>query len=58
MKLTDQQKKALIKRSADILEKMSIASFAVGVFQGQQIGIWTGIASLIVCMTLTLSLEK
>ena len=58
MKLTNQQRKALVKRSADILEKMSIASLAVGIFQSQAIGVWIGLGCLAVCMVLTLRLEK
>lgn len=33
MKLTEQQRTALVKRLADFTEKASIASLAVGVFQ-------------------------
>lgn len=39
MKMTDQQKHALVKRLTDFLEKSSVASLAVGIFQGVQIGI-------------------
>jgi hypothetical protein len=36
----------MLKRIADWLEKMSVASVAVGVFHGQDIGIWLGVACL------------
>lgn len=57
MKLTDQQKKALIKRSADFLEKMSIASLAVGVFQGNHDGLWLAGFCVVACVFLTYFLE-
>lgn len=38
MQLTEAKRKALTKRLADFLEKASVASFAVGVFQGSSLG--------------------
>ena len=58
MRITEQQKRALIKRSSDFLEKMSIASFAVGIFQSQMIGILLGTLCITVCGFLTYFLER
>ena len=56
--MNDRQKLALIKRGADFLEKMSITSLAVGVFQGQEIGIWIGIGCAVACAVATYLMEK
>lgn len=53
MKLAPIKRKALLKRSADFFEKFSIASFAVGVFQTETLGIWFGIACLCLSMFIT-----
>lgn len=46
-------KKAFLKRTADILEKSAIASAAVGIFQGQDIGLWIAMASIALCYFFT-----
>lgn len=43
----------MLKRIADWLEKMSVAAMAVGVFQGQSIGIFLSVACLAGCLYLT-----
>jgi hypothetical protein len=42
-----------VKRVADILEKLGVASVAIGVFQDMQLGLWMGIGFLIVSILLT-----
>lgn len=44
MTLTDNQKRAMIKRVADALEKLGVAGLAVGIFQGNVVGAVCGIA--------------
>lgn len=58
MKINERQSAALIKRAADFLEKMSVASFAVGVFQSQVIGIWLGLGCLASSAFITYLLER
>lgn len=36
-------KKAILKRTADALEKLAIGSMLVGLFQGHQVGIYIGL---------------
>ncbi|NCD17936.1 MAG: hypothetical protein EOL91_11645 [Actinobacteria bacterium] len=43
----------LIKRTADWLEKISVASMAVGIFQNKIFGIILGTATIIFCYYLT-----
>ena len=43
----------MLKRNADWLEKMSVAAFAVGLFQGQILGFIIGIACYLGSMYLT-----
>mgnify|MGYP005858602041 CR=1 FL=1 len=57
MKLTDQQIRALVKRFADIYEKIGVAGLAVGVFQGVPDGQFIGLACLAVSIGLTYILE-
>ena len=54
MKLSETQRKALLKRSADFLEKFSIASLAVGVFQTETLGFLLGLLALILSVFVTL----
>ena len=54
MKLSINQRKALLKRSADFLEKFSIASLAVGVFQAETLGFMLGLIALILSVLVTL----
>ena len=42
-----------LKRVTDILEKLGVASLAIGVFQGRQLGLWMGIGFLAVSILLT-----
>ena len=42
--LTETQKRAVVKRIADVLEKLGVAGLAVGIFQGNNIGTVVGIA--------------
>lgn len=58
MKMTDQQKRALVKRLTDFLEKSSVASLAVGIFQGVQIGIIIGILAFLGAAYLTYKENK
>ena len=39
-------KKAILKRTADAMEKLAIGSMLVGLFQGQRIGIMIGLTFL------------
>jgi hypothetical protein len=41
-------KKAILKRTADALEKIAIGSILVGLFQGQQIGVIIGVGCIVV----------
>lgn len=43
----------MLKRVADWLEKMSVASIAVGVFQGQHLGLAIGAACFVGSLYLT-----
>lgn len=58
MKLTDQQRLALIKRLADFTEKASIASLAVGVFQGSVLGAVIGASAFLCSVVLTFEVSK
>ena len=42
-----------IRRATDILEKLGVASLAVGLFQGGQTGIWLGLGFLLASLLLT-----
>lgn len=53
MSLTDQQKRALAKRLADFLEKSSVASLAVGIFQNVTIGLVIGMLAFFVSVRST-----
>lgn len=46
-------RKAIIKRTADILEKLAVASFAVGLFQGNDTGLWWGVACIVLSYCFT-----
>lgn len=46
-------KKAILKRTADALEKLAIGSMLVGLFQGVNIGIWLGLGCMAVSYILT-----
>ena len=43
-----------IKRLADILEKLGIAGAAIGLFQGNQTGLWLGTGLLVVSLLFTM----
>lgn len=47
-------KKTILKRTADIMEKLAIGSILVGLFQGQQQGLYIGIFCL--CATYLFSI--
>jgi hypothetical protein len=42
-----------VKRLTDILEKLGVASLAIGLFQDKPIGLWLGMGFLIVSLMLT-----
>ena len=44
---------SMLKRTADWLEKMSVAAMAVGIFQCQPIGIFLGVACFAASLYLT-----
>lgn len=46
-------KKAILKRTADAMEKLAIGSMLVGLFQGQQAGIWIGLGCIAFSYILT-----
>ena len=46
-------KKVILKRTADIFEKSAIASAAVGIFQGKDIGVWIAIVSVLLSYIFT-----
>ena len=48
----------MIKRIADWLEKMSIAAFAVGIFQSRTLGVIIGVISLIISLWISYRLEN
>lgn len=56
--LTDNQKRAMIKRVADALEKLGVAGLAVGIFQGNVVGAVCGIAFIGLSLALTYYLER
>ncbi len=58
MKLTIEQKRALLKRVADIYEMAGIAGVAVGLFQNSEIGTWVGLGFIAICLFLTYILER
>lgn len=47
----------MVKRLADWLEKVSVASLAVGIFQGSTLGMTVAAAAFIGCMWLTKRME-
>lgn len=47
-------KKALLKRMADVLEKLAAGSILVGLFQNQQAGLWMGLGFLTLSYILTI----
>ena len=46
-------KKAILKRTADALEKLAIGSMLVGLFQGHQVGIYIGLGRMAFSYILT-----
>ena len=42
-----------LKRITDILEKLGVASLAIGLFQSNQVGLWWGIGCLLASVILT-----
>ena len=46
-------KKAILKRTADALEKLAIGSMLVGLFQAKQVGIWLGLGCMVFSYVLT-----
>lgn len=53
MTLTDNQKRALVKRIADIYEKVGVAGLALGLFQYNFQGTLIGLGFLTVSLLLT-----
>ncbi len=47
-------KKAVLKRTADAMEKLAIGSMLVGLFQEQQAGIWIGLGCMALSYILTM----
>lgn len=56
--LNEPQKRAMIKRVADALEKLGVAGLAVGIFQGNVVGATCGIAFIGMSLALTYYLER
>lgn len=56
--LTDNQKRALLKRGADMLEKIGVAGLAVGLFQGNTLGAAFGLVFAIMSFAVTYYLER
>ncbi len=56
--LTDNQKRALVKRIADIYEKVGVAGLALGLFQYNFQGALIGLGFLTVSLLLTYLLER
>lgn len=56
--LNEPQKRAMIKRVADALEKLGVAGLAVGIFQGNVVGATYGIAFIGLSIALTYYLER
>ena len=56
--LTDNQKRALVKRIADIYEKVGVAGLALGLFQYNFQGVLIGLGFLAVSLLLTYLLER
>lgn len=56
--LTDNQKRALVKRIADIYEKVGVAGLALGLFQYNFQGALIGLGFLAVSLLLTYLLER
>lgn len=46
-------KKAVIKRAADVLEKLGVAGLALGIFKGEPAGLFIGLGCLVVSFGLT-----
>lgn len=53
MKISEEKRMALSKRLADFMEKGSIACFAVGIFQGDNLGLLVGSFCLVVSAVVT-----
>lgn len=47
-------KKAILKRTADAMEKLAIGSMLVGLFQDQPAGIWIGLGCMAFSYILTI----
>ena len=48
----------MIKRLADLLEKVAAGSFLIGLFQGQNLAIFFGLWTLAATMALTWAIER
>lgn len=46
-------KKAILKRTADALEKLAVGSMLVGLFQGKSVGIGIGVIFLVLSYIFT-----
>lgn len=57
MKITNRRYLALAKLAAGFLEKLSVASFAVGIFQTQTAGLVVGVGALVGAVILTCVVE-
>ena len=53
MKIAPDKRKAMLKRLADFLEKFSIASFAIGVFQNESLGFLFGALCFVLSFVIT-----
>ena len=42
-----------IRRVTDIMEKLGVASLAIGLFQDNQVGAWLGVVCLVLALALT-----
>lgn len=58
MNLTDQRKRAIAKRIADIYEKIGVAGLAVGLFQHNYEGMLIGGVFLVFSLIITYKLEQ
>jgi len=48
----------MIKRLADLLEKIAAGSFLIGMYQGQNIAIIFGLVAFLVSMVVTWAIER
>lgn len=58
MRLNEEQRRALLKRVADVYEKVGVAGLAVGLFQHNELGAVLGIGFIAISLFLTYVLER